>query len=431
MEFLDGWSVHDAVLDAQRRGKLSPYYEDPSRWTDILMQTAGALHYAHTRPIPTLHCDLKPGNVFVTKEGRVCVLDFGLARQLGDIHTEAGVIVGTPSYMAPEQATGADEQIDARTDVYGLGAILYELLSGRPPFVGSMYEILRRAVDEPPVPPSRVVRLKQESGEAPKDLPQPSPELEALCLRCLQKEHASRPQSALEVVRAIDAILRQPASGVLPPDPAIIEQIRVKDRKTTSRRLAVEARLERRRRGRLQAAIAAGVLILGTWLVWSFVSAVAIPADGDAEIRARLGRFRPDLASADHGVGELKSCAAYLQAFKRRLAEAVESEKPVLPRWEAGGVTWLQVKAWRVKSEGLVFDAGSGPDAMPWGDIGTQGVEALARAAGLPKSPEDRLGLAVYYLCAGDGARARTLLDALRGTPLANEAARIQAKLGK
>src|SRR5687768_2681386 len=99
MEFLDGWSLHDAVIDAQRRGKLSPYYEDPKRWTDILLQTAGALHYAHTRPIPTLHCDLKPGNVFVTKDGRVCVLDFGLARQLGDIHTDAGVIVGTPSYM--------------------------------------------------------------------------------------------------------------------------------------------------------------------------------------------------------------------------------------------------------------------------------------------------------------------------------------------
>ena len=138
-----------------------------------------------------------------------------------------------------------------------------------------------------------------------------------------------------------------------------------------------------------------------------------------------------DLVSADAGAPELKTSSAYLRAFKRRLAEAVESEKPVLPRWEAGGVTWLQVKAWRVKPEGLVFDAGSGPDAMAWSEIGTSGVESLARAAGLPKSPEDRLGLAVYYLCAGDAGRARALLDPLRGGPLEDEAARIQAKLGK
>jgi hypothetical protein len=68
---------------------------------------------------------------------------------------------------------------------------------------------------------------------------------------------------------------------------------------------------------------------------------------------------------------------------------------------------------------------------MAWSEIGTSGVESLCRAAGLPKSPDDRLGLAVYYLCAGDAGRARTLVDALRGTPLEAEAARIQAKLGK
>jgi hypothetical protein len=191
------------------------------------------------------------------------------------------------------------------------------------------------------------------------------------------------------------------------------------------------ARLERRRQGRLRVIVAGVVLLLGAWLIWSVVSAMSIPGDPDAEHRGRLGRFRPDLTSTDSGVPELQSSASYLRGFKRRLAEAVESEKPVLPRWEAGGVTWLQVKAWRVKTDGLVFDAGSGPDAMAWSEIGTAGMEALARAAGLPKTPEDRLGLAVYYLCAGDAARAKTLLDALRGTPLAEEAARIQAKLGK
>lgn len=416
MEFLDGWSLHDAVLDAHRRGKLSPYYEDPKRWTDILLQTAAALHYAHTRPIPTLHCDLKPGNVFVTKEGRVCVLDFGLARQLGDLHAEGGVIVGTPSYMAPEQATGADDQIDARTDVYGLGAILYELLSGRPPFVGSMYEILRRAVDEPPVAPSRVVRLKQESGEAPKDLPAIPPALEALCMKCLEKEHAKRPQSPLDVVRALEAMLKGPGSPPSVPAPR-------EEKQASGTALRYKAALERRRRGdRIKLAVSAAVLAFATWLVLAAWPGGA--AQAEAEWRAQFGRLRPELAASAPG-------ADALQGFKRRLAEAVDSEKPELSRWEAAGKTWAKVKVWRAKSDGLVIDAGSGPDALPWAEIGTGGIESLARACGLPRTPEDRLGLGIYYACAGDRTRAQGMFDALRGTSLDAEATRFRERLGK
>jgi len=428
MEFLDGMTLHDAVLDAHKRGTLSPYYEDPKRWTEIVLQAANALHYAHTRPIPTLHCDLKPGNVFVTKEGRVCVLDFGLARQIGDIQKDGGVIVGTPSYMAPEQATGADQQIDARTDVYGLGAILYELLSGRPPFVGSMYEILRRAVDEPPVAPSRVVKLKQESGEAPKDLPLIPPPLEELCLRCLEKEHANRPQSALEVVRAIEALLRQPSTVVLPPPPPPAEKV-VEKRGETSRRIAA-AREARRRRELLRWGVAGAVVLSVGWIAWS--AAASLSGEGrEGELRARLGRFRPELVGSEPGPPELKAAASYVRDFKNRLAGAVESEKPVLPRWDAGGTTWSQVKIWRLKPDGVVFDAGSGPDALSWAEVGTGGVDALARALGLPATPQERLGLALYYLCAGDAARAKPMIDALRGTPWAEEAARIQAALRK
>jgi serine/threonine protein kinase len=428
MEFLDGWSLHDAVLDAHRRGKLSPYYEDPKRWTDILLQTAAALHYAHTRPIPTLHCDLKPGNVFVTKDGRVCVLDFGLARQLGDMHTEGGVIVGTPSYMAPEQATGSDDQIDARTDVYGIGAILYELLSGRPPFVGSMYEILRRAVDEPPVAPSRVVRLKQESGEAPKDLPVIPPALEALCLRCLEKQHAARPQSALEVVKAIESILKDRPSVVLLQSPAAEPKAAPEKPPAASARRYIAILEKRRRQDRIKFLVAALVLAVGTW----FAIALGLGGSSGGDARTQLGRFRPDLVSAlDSDSADFKVWAASLQVFKRRLAEAVESEKPHLPRWEARDRTWASVKAWRVKSDGLVFDAGSGPDALSWSEIGPAGVEALARACGLPERPEDRLGLAVYYLCAGDLPRGRRLLEGLRGTALESDGARLLARLGR
>ncbi|HYF00818.1 MAG TPA: protein kinase, partial [Planctomycetota bacterium] len=135
MEYLDGQSMYDALVEAREAKALTPFHRDARKWLEVMFQVCHAVHYAHTRPIPTLHCDLKPGNIFITKEGRVCVLDFGLARQLGGFHEEFGAIVGTPAYMAPEQATGKDDQIDARTDVYGLGAVMYELLAGRPPFV--------------------------------------------------------------------------------------------------------------------------------------------------------------------------------------------------------------------------------------------------------------------------------------------------------
>ena len=89
------------------------------------------------------------------------------------------------------------------------------------------------------------------------------------------------------------------------------------------------------------------------------------------------------------------------------------------------------MKVWRAKAEGLVIDAGSGPDSIPWAEIGTAGLESLARACGLPRTPEDRLGLGIYYSCGGDRARAQAMFDALRGTSLDAEATRFRERLGK
>ena len=117
---------------------------------------ARAVHYAHTRPTPLVHCDLKPGNIFVTKAGRPCVLDFGLARELrrdgAGTDTER-LVRGTPSYMAPEQAAGKSSDIDVRTDVYSLGTILYEMLAGRPPFTGELFDVLNKVITLPPARP--------------------------------------------------------------------------------------------------------------------------------------------------------------------------------------------------------------------------------------------------------------------------------------
>jgi serine/threonine protein kinase len=156
---------------------------------------ASAVHYAHTRPTPIIHCDLKPANILIDAQEQVHILDFGLARKATGKREGNGEIVGTPSYMAPEQASGQVDQIDARTDVYALGAILYEMLAGRPPFVGEPIDVICCVIDRQPDAPSRVLR-----ETANRELPRIPPSLEALCMRCLKKDRDERPATMAEFV---------------------------------------------------------------------------------------------------------------------------------------------------------------------------------------------------------------------------------------
>ena len=137
-----------------------------------MLTIAEAVDYAHR--LGVRHLDLTPGNVLIDESGEPMVADFGRARRLDEALADEGEdISGTPAYMAPEQATARSHEIGRATDVYGLGAVLYELLTGRPPFLGDTPQATLEQVVKDPVTP-------------PRDLERAIPlDLEAVCLKCL------------------------------------------------------------------------------------------------------------------------------------------------------------------------------------------------------------------------------------------------------
>ena len=175
MAFVDGQSLQDELAD----GPLPP-----RQAAEMAVEIADAVHYAHERGV--VHRDIKPSNVLLDAAGHPRVTDFGLAKQVKQDSnlTATGQILGTPSYMPPEQACGKLDQINELSDVYSLGALLYTLLTGRPPFqAGSPMDTLRQVLDKDPVAPSAL------NSMIPSDL-------ETICLKCLQKEPDRRYASA-------------------------------------------------------------------------------------------------------------------------------------------------------------------------------------------------------------------------------------------
>src|SRR5262245_50408862 len=179
LEFCDGGTLTE---------HLTKQRPTPRESAQLIETLARAMHYAHLRGV--VHRDLKPGNVLLAGADRVPkITDFGLAKRIDEEArdvSKSGAILGTAAYMAPEQAAGKVRDTGPAADVYALGALLYECLTGRPPFEGPQHEVLLSVLSDEPVPPAR------RGAKVPADL-------ETICLKCLRKEPARRYASAEEL----------------------------------------------------------------------------------------------------------------------------------------------------------------------------------------------------------------------------------------
>jgi tRNA A-37 threonylcarbamoyl transferase component Bud32 len=386
MELVEGGSLADLL----RKGPLAP--EAALR---MAARLADALEEAHRKGI--IHRDIKPSNILIDSRGRPRIADFGLAAAVYDSErlTRTGDILGTPWYMSPEQAFGEPHEIDARSDVYSLGAVLYEMLTGRPPFDGTnSLQVLKKIELEEPLPPSKR-----------------NPKLDPVVMRALEKDRGRRYAGAAEFAQ----VLREAAAGRWP---------------------APKSRKARTTAGAL--ALLAGGFAFGLWARGAFESApeASVPrgpfwrgsvrrallearepaervylaflryelCQGNARV-SYLHPVRPvgvekdleALRSSDAALAELVSLT-----FQRRYAEAADrAPPPVTPRLRVVRGHAALRRTLQVRDDGL------------------RAARLRALAAELEKEPDDRyvrflraVALARSGEKAGAEALARRLIDA-------------------
>lgn len=294
MEFVEGGSLARSLGGSPQPARSS---------ANAIAVLARAVHAAHRSGVS--HRDLKPGNILLTDDGTPKIADFGLAQRAEQEGSETltlpGARIGTPSYMSPEQASGATLKFCPLVDVYALGAILYEMLTGRPPFRGeSAAETERQVIRDEPVPPSRL------TPKTPRDL-------ETICLTCLQKEPARRYPSAADLADDLDRFLAE---------------IPIRARPI--------GRLERAMRwSRKRPAAAALILTLATTIAAGSTTAVWLARASEArhtEDLLRRGLSRDAVESALARLPTLRGerrwveAAAVLEAAHSRLADADDAE---------------------------------------------------------------------------------------------------------
>ena len=444
MDCLNGRTLLQLIRESREKGKTSPFYDDPAKFVMVMRDIARAVHYAHTRQVPVIHCDLKPSNIFIDQTWRPYVLDFGLAHEMqteAASSAEAGVR-GTPAYMSPEQASGDQDLIDARTDVYGLGAILYELLTGQPPFTGELLDVLHRVVNAPPRPPTEVLKSIDIAG---RKMVAPST-LEWITMKCLEKSRDRRYQSASEIAGELEHVLMSDAHTVRLDG---VARVTKHGSSETGRLLPTPPSvavpdLPPRPVGKLPFYVAvAGLIALSFFLLLR-----GAPDGGESglrrqirEVASKLDRLVADLqveqarevvrmpgaedwiAAHEEGVewvGELKERLVSVLAGKARYAS---------PAFRLRNGTLDRVEVVHADSGRLVVIAGGKTHDIPWSVVHPTQVRDMAFTVLGRDNPADRLGLAVYFLKNGEKKEAREMLDSLQNTPLETSAKRFRQKL--
>jgi serine/threonine-protein kinase len=289
MKLVEGGSLND---------HLDSFRADPRAAARLLATIARAVHYANQRGV--LHRDLKPSNILLDAQGEPHVSDFGLAKrvEIDSSLTQSGTLVGTPSYMAPEQSRGRKELVTTATDSYGLGAVLYALLTGRPPFKGdTVLETLERVREREPESPRRI------NAKVDRDL-------ETICLKCLAKEPQRRYASAVALAEDLDRFL---AGQPIQARPVGVWERGIK---WARRRPLVVA---------VGGLVLAMLLLGGAMLVWEVWQRVAVeravePALERAELLQEQERYEESLGILTVAVGQLegRGLGALRQRVKQR-----------------------------------------------------------------------------------------------------------------
>jgi serine/threonine protein kinase len=390
MDYVEGRTLAEHVRAAQARGKFSPLYEDPAFYLTTVRDVANAIHYAHTFPKPIVHCDLKPGNILVSRTGCAYVMDFGLARVLGARKDDESdeKVRGTPSYMAPEQLSGRNEEIGPRTDVYALGAILYELMAGRPVFVGEPLSILLQATRGMPERPTDVVRKKHETGSDSTKLLFKLSRLEEICLKCLSKEPADRYPSARQVAEDLAAVLEAIASGrdrdMVPP--------RVLEAQERSELARVDDHITH--------------LDLARAL----------------QETETLGKKR-DTTRVRRRLDDRRRQVVILEELRARLVDKLNARRPNFSEFETTEGNWRGVEVLKATPSKLFVLVSDTPREVTWAQVPAPQVVLMAEAVGVTEAA-DRLALGVLCHHARASSLALRYLTSLAGTPFEEEARR-------
>ncbi len=317
MEYVDGGSLED---------QLDHKPMEPMPAAKLMEIIARAMHYAHSKSV--VHRDLKPANILVSKEGIPKVTDFGLARQLDDTEggsagTRTGAIMGTPNYMAPEQAEGKTKSADHLADVYSLGGTLYAMLTGRPPFSGpSVASILSQVRDSDPVSPSLL------QPNLPKDL-------QTITIKCLQKDPAKRYESAAALADDLERFIN--GRSIIARPVSSVEKL---------------LRWCRRKKG--QAAATAAALILGIGFIVSLVVFNVQLSGKNREIsnqNQEISKQRDDLVTANGRIvqeltASQKTGDAWYQTMKRL-------RQSIIPELKRFGLARQQTELMAILRDGM------------------------------------------------------------------------------